>query len=319
MSASEASVRRVAWGPMLLVVTALSAAIALLAIRDGRYPAAAAPVNELYFTSGESVARTALSFKSLLADVYWIRAVQYFGSTRLVQRQAAERGEQFPRGQYDLLYPLLDVATTLDPSFTIAYRFGAVFLSEGYPNGPGRPDLAVTLLDKGHAASPDKWQYVYDKAFVYYWTVQDYREAAHWFKEAARLPGAPEWLPGVAASTLALGGDRESSRRLWQQIHDTGDQAYLRENAAFHLRQLEVADVADRLSSLLAGYAARTGERPTGFAPLVAAGILKAEPTDPDGLPFVVNQETGRVEVSADSRYAIRAAERIKPSGAPRP
>ena len=43
---------------------------------------------------------------------------------------------------YALLYPLLDLTTTLDPYFSIAYRFGAIFLGEPYPGGPGRPDLA---------------------------------------------------------------------------------------------------------------------------------------------------------------------------------
>ena len=34
------------------------------------------------------------------------------------------------------------MATGLDPYFNIAYRFGAIFLSESKPDGPGRPDLA---------------------------------------------------------------------------------------------------------------------------------------------------------------------------------
>ena len=36
---------------------------------------------------------------------------------------------------YALLYPLLDITTTLDPRFNIAYRFGAIFLAEPYPGG----------------------------------------------------------------------------------------------------------------------------------------------------------------------------------------
>ena len=42
---------------------------------------------------------------------------------------------------YTLLYPLLDLTTTLDPRFTVAYRFGAIFLAEPYPGRtrPARP------------------------------------------------------------------------------------------------------------------------------------------------------------------------------------
>ena len=95
--------------------------------------------------SPKIVRRTALSFKAVLADVYWIRAVQHYGRTRLAGGGAQD---------YDLLYPLLDVTTTLDPRFDAAYRLGAVFLAEPPPGGPGRPDLALALLRKGPGKRP---------------------------------------------------------------------------------------------------------------------------------------------------------------------
>lgn len=70
------------------------------------------------------------------------------------------------RTKYQLLYSLLDLTTTLDPYFNIAYRFGAIFLSEAYPGGPGRPDQAIALLRKGIVAMPQKWQYYHDIGFV---------------------------------------------------------------------------------------------------------------------------------------------------------
>ena len=49
---------------------------------------------------------------------------------------------------------MLDLTTTLDPLFNVAYRFGAIFLAEPYPGGAGRPDLAIALLEKGLQARP---------------------------------------------------------------------------------------------------------------------------------------------------------------------
>ena len=95
---------------------------------------------------------------------------------------------------YKLLYPLLDLTTTLDPHFNIAYRFGAIFLSEPYPGGPGRTDQAIALLERGLAANPTRWQYAQDAGFVHYWYRQDYKAAAEWFDRAARIEGAPWWL-----------------------------------------------------------------------------------------------------------------------------
>ena len=50
--------------------------------------------------------RLALGFDALLADIYWIRTVQYYGDAKL---STAEKKD------YDLLYPLLDMTTTIGP------------------------------------------------------------------------------------------------------------------------------------------------------------------------------------------------------------
>jgi len=210
------------------------------------------------------------------------------------------------------------VTTTLDPQFNIAYRFGSIFLAEGYPSGPGRPDLAVKLLDKGFAASPTKWQYLYDKAFVYYWSMKDYAQAGHWFAEAAKVKGAPEWMPGLAAFMLGQGGDRRSSRFLWQQIRDTAEQQYMRDNATFHLAQLDMADVADQLTALLQRYRAETGQPVMDFAPLVRDRWLRGVPTDPDGVPFVIDPHTGRATLHRPSQYAPLHNEQAAPAAVAR-
>ena len=116
----------------------------------------------------------------------------------------------------------------LDPRFNIAYRFGAVFLAEAYPGGPGRPDLAVALLEKGLRARPDKWEYMEDIGFVHYWYLHDYGAAASWFDKASRAPGAPWWLRSLAATTLAQGGDRQSSRTMWEAIRQSAENDWLR-------------------------------------------------------------------------------------------
>jgi hypothetical protein len=286
-----------------LVVAGFVAAITLQVARDRWYPTIGSPVSELYFTNGESVGRMALSYKSLLADIYWIRAVQYFGSTRIEARNDAAGGAPTKVGGYDLLYPLLDVTTSLDPAFNIAYRFGSIFLAEEYPMGPGRPELAVKLLDKGFAANPRKWQYVYDKAFVYSWALHDSKQSAHWFSEAAKVPGSPEWMPGMAAFMLEQGGDRRSSRVLWQQIHDSAEHQYVRDNATFHLEQLDAVDAAEQLTAIVRRYEAETGSRLTTFEPLVARRVLPGMPTDADGAPFVIDPATGRVDLDTRSRF----------------
>ena len=168
-------------------------------------------------TSGPALRRLTVSLNALAADVYWIRTLQYYGGAK--RRLAALAGVPEPppllaaSSDYDQLYPLLDITTSLDPRFTVAYRFGAVFLAEAYPSGQGRPDLAVRLLEKGIREQPDKWEYMEDAGFVHYWYEHNFPEAARWFERASEAPGAPVWLKPLAATTMAQGGDRESSRR----------------------------------------------------------------------------------------------------------
>src|SRR5688572_16107182 len=123
----------------------LGAAIVLLQIeRERRFPATEPAEQILYVSSPAAIRRMALSYDMMAADLYWIRAVQHYGRTKL-----ADDG----RRRYELLYPLLDLTTSLDPYFNIAYRFGAIFLAEKPPAGPGRGDQSIALLTKIGRAS----------------------------------------------------------------------------------------------------------------------------------------------------------------------
>jgi hypothetical protein len=273
------------------VVALLGAAIALQVARDRLYPREGESVERiLYVRSGAALRRIALEFDALLSDVYWIRAIQHYGGDRL----AGDRTRK-----YQLLHPLLDLTTTLDPYFTIAYRFGAIFLSEAYPGGPGRPDQAVALLRKGIAAQPGKWQYYHDIGFVHYWHLRDYQAAAAWFQKASMQPGAPNWLPPLAASMLTAGGDRASARFLWRQMLQS-EQQWLRLNAERRLVQLDALDVADQLKALVRRFPPAEGQ-PFTWQHLVERRVLRGIPVDPTGTPFELDPATGDVRVSPQS------------------
>lgn len=242
--------------------------------------------------------RLALGFDSLAADIYWIRAVQYYGSTKLSQAE---------NKNYDLLYPLLDITTTLDPRFNIAYRFGAILLSEGYPNGPGKPDEAVALLEKGIRESPNRWEYFLDAGFVHYWWLQDHRAAADWFLRGSKLPNAPNWLQPLAAGILAEGGERGAARLLWTQLAETGEHDWMRQTARRRLQQMDAEVVIDQLQPLVNRFYDGAGRFPTGWNELVRAGLVRGIPLDPTGVPYALDPVSGAVDVaSGSSLYPLR-------------
>jgi len=273
------------------VVAAVAALIALAAeigiARERRYPAVSADTVEyLDLRSGPVLKRAVLSFDALAADLYWIRAIQHFGS------EHAAQGLQ----HYNLLYPLLDLTTTLDPHFVVAYRFGAIFLSEQAPEGPGRPDQAIALLRKGIDADPQRWEYFQDIGFIYYWRYHDYQAAATWWDRGGRLEGAPWWLRNLAAVTLARGGDRRASRFMWQQILESADNDWLRTQAQHRLLQLDALDQIDALQRIVDSYRQRTGNVPVSWSDLQRAGLTRGVPLDPTGKQYVLDAGAVRLD-----------------------
>jgi tetratricopeptide (TPR) repeat protein len=281
-------------GGAALAIAAFAAAIGLQMARDSAYARDESAERALmYVQSPAALRRIVLSFDGLAADVYWIRALQHYGGDRLSKAR---------RRKYEQLYPLLDLTTSLDPYFTVAYRFGAIFLSEAYPGGPGRPDQAIALLRKGIEAQPAKWQYYHDIAFVHYWQLQDMEGAARWFRMAAAQPGAPTWLEPVAASMLIQGGDRASARFLLQQLLLSEEQ-WLRQAAIRGLRQLEALDAIDTLRVAVQRYPPPAGER-YSWEWLNRRGVMPGLPPDPTGVPFEIDPVTGDVTVSARSELS---------------
>lgn len=277
----------------VILMLLMGGVVALQAVHESRggLPAADSP-NILYVRSPEAMKRLALSYDALLADVYWIRAVQHYGGTRR---------STDPDKQYDLLYPLLDLTTSLDPRFNIAYHFGALFLAEPPPGGPGRDDLAITLLEKGLQTQPQKWDFMQASGFVHYWWRGDYEAAADWFRRASEQPGAPLWMAPLAATTLAQGGSRESSRVLWQEIANTAEAEWFRNEAARRLQQLDAMDQIDRLQQAADAFERRVGREAASWADLRQAGYLRGNiPSDPTGV--VYRLDSGMVTLDRSSR-----------------
>jgi hypothetical protein len=283
----------------------LAGAARFEAARERRYPKDEEAKPSLYLRSGAAVQRLSGAYVALASDLYWIRAIQYYGGTK--QQLAGQYAGSAPPAmladtpseRYALLYPLLDLTTTLDPRFNIAYRFGSVFLAEEFPRGAGRPDLAIALLEKGLAARPDKWEYMEDIGFVHYWYRSDFRSAAEWFRKASEVPGAPWWLRSLAATTLGQGGDRRSSRAMWEAIRASAENDWLRNDAERRLAQLQALDDMDALQRRVDEFTRKTGQTPATWAELFRAGVLPGTPVDPTRTPYELTG--GQVRLSRSS------------------
>jgi tetratricopeptide (TPR) repeat protein len=240
----------------------------------------------LYISSPKTVKRLSLGYEGLMADLYWTRAVQYFGGHH------ADGARHF-----NLLAPLLEITTTLDPHLVVAYQFGSNFLSPKPPNGAGMPDRAIRLVNFGIENNPNEWKLYYELGFIYYMDLKNYEKAADAFARGSQVPNAHPFLKVMAAQMAQHAGDTQMARALWTTTYESTQDKQIRINAVLHLRALQVADDITTLENLVAQYTQRTGRTPSSLLELVNANYLKFLPVDPAGHPYKLALG-GRVEVA---------------------
>jgi tetratricopeptide (TPR) repeat protein len=239
----------------------------------------------LYIHSAKTLRRLSLGYTGLLADIYWTRAVQYFGAQH-------HQGS----GDFRLLAPLLQVTVELDPEMMPPYEFGANFLGPQPPNGAGLPGDALLLLKYGIAHNPDQWRLYYNLGFLYFTEFKDYKKAADAFARGAQLPITNGFMPILAARMAQQGGEFETARILWYSTYQSTKEDAIRQNAIEHLRALQVDEEVTQLEGLAAKFHEQTGHFPAAMGDLERAGFIHGTPLDPNGHAYELMPD-GRVEV----------------------
>src|SRR2546427_3443928 len=266
----KSSARITAIASIVLVICMMSTVLLLRKLDQLRTGSAVEEV--LYISSPSVLKRISLGYGGLLADVYWTRAVQYFGVKH-------HNGAQ----HYALLAPLLEITTRLDPQLLVAYEYGANFLAPKPPDGAGMPRRAIELAEYGIRNNPNEWKLYYQLGFIYYTELQDYAAAADAFDRGSRVPNAHPWLKLLAAQMAEHAEDLQTARMLWTTMYQSTHDQSIKANAAAHLRALQVDEDVSIVEALVARYRDKTGRVPDSFSDLAAAGLLRGTATDPLG------------------------------------
>jgi tetratricopeptide (TPR) repeat protein len=287
------------------VVVSLAASAVLLHRIDQLRPRATIE-DVLYLNSPKVLKRASLGYDGLLADIYWTRAVQYFGGRHHDHEQS-----------YNLLYPLLEITTHLDPQLTVAYQFGASFLAPPPPDGAGQPEHAIQLMEYGIQNNPDDWKLYYDLGFVYYMNLKDYAKAAEAFERGSKVPNAHPFMRVMAAQMAQHAGEFDTARMLWSATYQNTQDKQIRANAIEHLRALRVDEDITHLQAAVTRFRDRTGHLPASMAELASAEGLPGIPVDPDGHPYKVMPD-GDIEVRVPDDFPF-ATKGLPPGYKPLP
>src|SRR5262245_47951802 len=205
------------WSILLVVFLALGGVAQNWIDSQRRAPLAVEEA--LYVSSGEALKRASLGFDGLMADVYWIRTLLYFGEEFERQRGS---NQYFDVSRLKLLQPLLDITVDLDPKHIAAYRFGAVFLPDI------DADAAIRFAERGIRNNPDEWRLYQDLGFVQ-WRRGRFREAAEAYTRGSVLPSAPTWMRTMPALMLAKGSERKTSRAMFLRLHEESDDPFIKQ------------------------------------------------------------------------------------------
>jgi tetratricopeptide (TPR) repeat protein len=282
--------RRVNLVATAVLLASMAGAMAMLHVIDGQRRGSVAR-EALYVTSPTALRRMSLGYTGLLADIYWTRAVQYFGEQH-----------HHESGDFRLLAPLLEVTTELDPKLLPAYQFGANFLAPKPPSGAGLPGAALSLTKYGIEHNPDQWRLYYNLGFLYYTEFKDYAKAGEAFRQGAALPIHNEFMPILAARMAQHAGEFDTARMLWLTTLQSTKEPRIRENAAQHLLALQVDQEVTQLEQMVEKYREQTGHFPSNMNDLGRAGLIRALPLDPSGHSYKLMAE-GRIEVQDPKKF----------------
>jgi tetratricopeptide (TPR) repeat protein len=254
---------------------------------------------------GETLKKAALGFDGLIADYYWMNALQYVGR-KLATIEGDVMIDDLRALNPRLLYPLLDTATTLDPDFDAAYAYGTAIL-------PAIDvEQAIKISEKGIAAQPENWRMYHNVGFIY-WRRGDFKKAAEIYAAGAAKPNAAPFMRQMSARMQAEGGSRETARAIYGQILETAQDAQTRELAAKRLLQVDSFIERDAIRAALQAFQKENNRCAANWREVFA--ILKiiktsdgknlrltaaGEPLDPSDAVYLLENQNSKCDVDLD-------------------
>jgi len=214
----------------------------------------------------------ALGFRNVLADTVWLEAIQVAGNLKMTW------------GDYDRLFNLLNVEANFDPKFDIPYLFGGLVLGES----PDHAQKALNIFERGKVQYPVDWRFPFYIGYTNYFSLGETETAGKAMAEAARLPGSPAYLPGLASRMLSEAREPGAALSLLETITRQEDDPSRRAVLERRIREVTVERDLQALESAVESYRAKIGVVPRELSDLVHAGILSGVPVEPNGGKYLM-------------------------------
>ena len=266
----------------------------LLHILDHERNAIARAEQLAYLPKGEYLRLAVLGYRQVVADLIWLQAVQHIGSKRDTQLG------------YTWTYHAVDVLTDLDPTFVPPYQATGVFLGVLV----GRHEEGVTILSKGIPHNPLSWQLPFLAGYISYYERCDSVAGGRYLQLAAKVPGAPAYLPKLAARMTVESGDPDAALEFLDRFSRTVTDERVRDTLSQRMKEIVQEKDLRFLEESIRRYRTKYGQPPAKLEDLILRGIIQHLPADPLGGQYEVDALSGLVRASS-TRERLRIHEKV--------
>lgn len=222
----------------------------------------------IYLPSPQQARLMALGFTNVVADYYWVRALQYFTDpTQSIN-------------QYKNLADFLEVVVGVDPDYEFAYKFAGMAIP--YDSGRFRfvnTKRSTSFLERGVKRFPNNWQLHFFLGYNYLNFHNEPMKAAASFEAASKIPGAPTYFAAFAARIYSVGGDIDRALEFSKGVLASTTDPEIQGIMKARVLDLEVEKELRRIEAGAKAFSEATGRLPKDLAELVASGFPRAPPT----------------------------------------
>lgn len=221
----------------------------------------------------------AVDYQGVLSDYQFLKIITFYGERLLHDQKLSDTDWRY-------IIQGLETVTDLDPYFMDTYLFAESLLAWE----SDRVEQANNFLQKGMRYISN-WRLPFYVGCNYLLFLQDYTNAAEYFKRASRLPDSPNFLATLAARLDYYAGKSDTAILFLSGLLAETSDPGLRQRLEKRMLALQrAAEIEKALRQFQTEY----GRIPSGWGELVNKGVIDELPHDPYGGNWVL-LETGRV------------------------
>ncbi|MDQ5962614.1 MAG: hypothetical protein QG653_421 [Patescibacteria group bacterium] len=224
------------------------------------------------------VKHLAFGFDNVLADYYWISAVQDFTGW--------DHKEDFYLNYFKNI-------SVLDPEFSYPYLFA--ILTAPTEKDKASLDKVAEIAELGMATLPNNWEIPFYLGTMYNMFAKDEAKALHYIEIAAKTEGVPSVVPLTYSSITAkklLG--KKTARELMSVIRDTTKSETIKAMAE---EGIVLSDITVMLENAIIAYKAKHRTYPKTIENLTAERFVVIPKEITSRFDIIINQKNGEVSI----------------------